>query len=224
MIDWGPFILTAQLALVTTFILFVIAIPIAYWLSKTKSIFKPVLEAIVSLPLILPPTVLGFYVLIALNPNNGLGVWLSEWFGIELLFSFPGLVVGSVIYSLPFMINPIHSGLTNVSPSLQEASYILGKSKTTTLFKVLLPTIKPALWTGIVLTFAHTVGEFGVVLMIGGNIPDQTRVVSIAIYEEVEAMNYATAHLYSFVLLVLSFSMLLIVYSLNGTYLKRFWK
>lgn len=224
MVDWAPIIVTAKLALVTTFVLFIISMPIAYWLATTTSRIKPIMEALVSMPLVLPPTVLGFYLLVVFSPGNVFGNWLQETVGLQLLFSFTGLVLGSVIYSLPFMVNPIQSGLINLPKNLSEASYTLGKSKIETLFKVLLPNIKPSLLTGIVLTFAHTIGEFGVVLMIGGNIPGQTKVASIAIYDEVEALNYKAAHSYSLLLFTITFVILVLVYSSNGGYLKKFWK
>lgn len=224
MMDWGPLILTFKLAIVTTILLLVVSIPLAYWLAYSKSRIKPVIETLVSMPLVLPPTVLGFYLLIAFSPSNSFGNWLNEWLGLRLVFSFEGLVFASIIYSLPFMVHPIQSGLSNLSVSLKEAAYVLGKSKTKTLFQVLLPNIKPALLTGVVLAFAHTIGEFGVVLMIGGNIPNQTRVASIAIYDEVESLNYSAANSYSLLLFVLTFSILLFVYLINGGYLKRFWK
>lgn len=222
--DWGPLILTFHLASVTTAILLLISIPLAYWLSYSRWKFKPVVEALVSMPLVLPPTVLGFYLLIAFSPSNPLGSWLLEYLGLRLIFSFEGLVLGSIIYSLPFMVHPIQSGFSNLSSSLKEASYVLGKSRLSTLFYVLLPNIKPSLLTGIVLAFAHTIGEFGVVLMIGGNIPGETKVASIVIYDEVEALNYAAAGNYSLVLFVLTFCILLSVYVINSGYLKRFWK
>ncbi|MDP4285281.1 MAG: molybdate ABC transporter permease subunit [Bacteroidota bacterium] len=222
--DWEPMILTLKLALVTTALLLIISIPLAYWLAYTKSRIKPVTETLVSMPLILPPTVLGFYLLVAFSPANAFGNFLANWFGIKLIFSFGGLVVASVIYSLPFMVHPIQSGFANLSPAITEASYVLGKSRTTTLFKVLLPNIKPSLLTGIVLAFAHTIGEFGVVLMIGGNIPGRTKVASIAIYDEVESLNYGTANRYSLILFAITFIILLTVFLINGGYLKRFWK
>lgn len=223
MMEWGPIILTFKLASVTTLILLILGIPISYWLASTKNRLKPLIETLVSLPLVLPPTVLGFYLLLAFSPQSALGAWLNQTFGLRLVFSFPGLVVGSIIYSLPFMVHPIQSGLSGLPDSLKEASQVMGKSNLTTLLRVLLPNIKPSLITGMVLSFAHTVGEFGVVLMIGGNIPNQTRVASIAIYDQVEALNYATAHRYSLVLLLLAFVVLLMVYLVNGGYLKRFW-
>ena len=187
--DWQPLILTFELALVTTLVLLLLSIPLAVWLVNTRSRIKPVLSTLISMPLVLPPTVLGFYFLLAFSPGNSFGKWIDEWLGIQLVFSFTGLVVASVIYSLPFMVHPIQSGLSSLPRSLSEASFVLGKSKWSTLRRVLLPNIKTSLLTGAVLTFAHTVGEFGVVLMIGGNIPGKTRVASIAIYDEVEALN-----------------------------------
>jgi molybdate transport system permease protein len=222
--DWEPLFLTFKLAFVTTIILLLVSIPLAYWLAFSKSKIKPIIETLVSMPLVLPPTVLGFYLLIAFSPSNGFGQWLDEWLGLRLVFSFEGLVFASVIYSLPFMVHPIQSGFSNLSKSLLEASYMLGKSKLTTLFKILLPNIKPSLLTGIVLAFAHTIGEFGVVLMIGGNMPGVTKVASIAIYDEVESLNYSAANSYSLILFALTFSILLLVYIVNGGYLKRFWK
>ncbi|WP_204356570.1 molybdate ABC transporter permease subunit [Arcticibacterium luteifluviistationis] len=221
MIDWQPIILTLKLAGLTSLILFVIAIPLAYWLSFTKSKWKPVFETLISMPLVLPPTVLGFYLLVAFSPSNAFGNWLNDWFGIKFIFSFAGLVIASIIYSLPFMVQPIQAGLSALPASLREASYTLGKSRFETLTKVLLPNIKPAILTGIVLSFAHTVGEFGVVLMIGGNIPGKTKVASIAIYDEVEALNYGAANQHSLILFAITFSILLTVYLVNGGYLKR---
>jgi molybdate transport system permease protein len=222
--DWSPIILTLELASVTTLILLVISVPISKWLSFSSSRIKPVMETLVSMPLVLPPTVLGFYLLLAFSPDSFLGQLLENWFGIRLAFSFPGLVIASVIYSLPFMVHPIQSGLSSLPRSLKDASQVMGKSYLSTLFKVELPNIKPSVLTGIVLSFAQTVGEFGVVLMIGGSIPDKTRVASIAIYDEVEALNYSSAHQYSLVLIILAFLILLVVYLVNGGYLKRFWQ
>ena len=224
MIDWTPLVLTFKLAAVTTMALGVLGIPLAYWLAYTKNRMKPVVEALVSMPLVLPPTVLGFYLLVAFSPSNSFGQWLERWFNLRLIFSFEGLVFASILYSLPFMVQPVQSGFSGISSSLQEAAYVLGKSKLTTLFKVLLPNIKPSLLTGAVLSFAHTIGEFGVVFMIGGNIPGQTKVASIAIYDEVEALNYTAANTYSIILFVITFTILLAVYLLNGGYLKRSWK
>lgn len=222
--NWEPLILTFKLALVTTVLLLVVSIPLSYWLAFSRSRVKPVVETLVSMPLVLPPTVLGFYFLVAFSPNNAFGAWLEAWLGLQLVFSFPGLVLASILYSLPFMVHPIQSGFSGLSPSLKEASYVMGKSRLTTLWRVLLPNIRPSLLTGIVLAFAHTVGEFGVVLMIGGNIPGQTKVASIAIYDEVEALNYAAANFYSAVLFAITFVILLLVYLVNGGYVKRFWR
>lgn len=171
--------------------------------------------------MVLPPSVLGFYLLLAFSPNNFFGEFLNEYFNIRLLFSFEGLIIASVIYSLPFMIHPIQSGLQNLSPSLKDAAYTLGISHRKTLLHVLLPNIKPALLTGIVLTFAHTVGEFGVVMMIGGNIPGVTKVASLAIYDEVESMNYDAANFYSLLLLMLSFAILFLLFVFNKKWKSR---
>ena len=222
MIDLNPLALTFKLAVVTTIILFFVSVPLAYWLAYTRWKGKPVIEALVSMPLVLPPTVIGFYMLLAFSPSNGFGGWLEDWIGLRLVFSFEGLVLGSVIYSLPFMVQPIQAGFSNLSPDLKRASYVMGKSRLTTLNRVLLPNIKTSLLTGIVLAFAHTIGEFGVVLMIGGNISGKTRVASIAIYDEVESLNYDAANTYSLILFALTFVILLSVYLLNGGYFKWF--
>ncbi len=220
--DWQPLLLTFELAALTTFILLMLGIPLAYALAFSRSRFKPVFETLVSMPLVLPPSVLGFYLLLAFSPQHGFGLWLAQTFDIRLVFSFAGLVIGSVIFSLPFMVHPIQSGLQNLPFSLVEASRTLGKSDFTTLRRVLLPNIKSALLAGVVLSFAHTIGEFGVVLMIGGNIPGVTKVASIAIYDEVESLNYGVAHFYALVLFVISFTVLLAVYSSNRRYMQLF--
>src|SRR5271154_3102325 len=206
--DEAPLLLTFQLALVVTAILFVISVPLAYWIVFSRNRFKYIVETLVSMPLVLPPTVIGFYLLIAFSPEYFLGHFLQSVLGIRVVFSFTGLVIGSVLFSLPFMVNPIKAGLQNSSYDLIEASYVLGKSPWETLRCVILPNMKPALLTGIVMAFAHTIGEFGVVLMIGGNIPEQTRLASIAIYNEVEALNYDTAGLYALILVAIFFSIL----------------
>jgi molybdate transport system permease protein len=215
MLDFEPFILTLKLAFTTTLVLFIICTPIAYWLAFSRSKFKVLIEAFVGLPLVLPPSVLGFYLLLAFSPQNSFGKFLETYFDIRLVFTFPGLVIASVIYSLPFMIQPIQSGFRMVPETLIETAYTLGKSKFTTLLKVLIPNIKAALLTGCILSFAHTVGEFGVVLMVGGNIPHETRMISVAIYDEVEAMNYHHANAYSSILLAFSFLVLVSVYLVN---------
>jgi len=206
--------LTFELAAVTTVILLLIGIPLAAFLAFSKTRFKSVAETIVSMPLVLPPSVLGFYLLLAFSPASFIGEFLTSH-GVRLAFSFEGLVVGSVLFSLPFMVHPIQSALSQVPRSIFEASYTLGKSKIETMIRVILPSIRHGLISGIVLAFAHTVGEFGVILMIGGNIPDETRVASIAIYDEVESLNYAMAHQYALTLFVVTFAILLIVYTLN---------
>ncbi|MDD3476546.1 MAG: molybdate ABC transporter permease subunit [Sulfurimonas sp.] len=207
--------LTFKLAGITTIILLFIGIPLAYYLSQTKSKFKPALEALVSMPLVLPPSVLGFYLLLAFSPQNAFGAWLDRVFDVKLVFSFEGLIVASIIFSLPFMVHPIQSGFSSLSSSLSEASYTLGKGKISTLWHVLLPNIKPSLLSASVITFAHTVGEFGVVLMIGGNIAGETKVASIAIYDEVEALNYGVANQYALTLFIITFAILLFVYAIN---------
>ncbi|HEX2530924.1 MAG TPA: molybdate ABC transporter permease subunit [Burkholderiaceae bacterium] len=218
--DWQPLLLTFRLAAVTTAILLVIGIPLAYWVAYTRTRFKPVVETLVSMPLVLPPSVLGFYLLLAFSPQHAFGQWLEQWLQMKLVFSFAGLVVGSVIFSLPFMVHPIQSGFQNLPASLIEASRTLGKPDLVTLFRVLLPNIKSALLAGTVLSFAHTIGEFGVVLMIGGNIPGVTRVASIAIYDEVEGLNYAAANFYAMVLFAITFLILLAVYASNRKWVR----
>lgn len=218
--DWQPLLLTFRLAAITTVILLIIGIPLAYWVAFTRTRFKPAIEALVSMPLVLPPSVLGFYLLLAFSPQHAFGHWLEQCFHLRLVFSFAGLVIGSVIFSLPFMVHPVQSGFQSLPPSLIEASRTLGKSDIVTLFRVLLPNIKPALLSGAVLGFAHTIGEFGVILMIGGNIPGVTKVASIAIYDEVESLNYAAANFYALVLFAITFTILLTVYIGNKKWLK----
>lgn len=213
--DWEPIWLTLRLAGITTALLLVIGLPIAYWLSAGRSFVKVICEVLITMPLVLPPSVLGFYLLIAFSPQHGLGKWLADHFNIQFVFSFQGLVLASVIYSMPFMIGPIKSALQQLPLSLSQASYTLGKSRMETFIKVLLPNIRSSLFTATVLTFAHTLGEFGVVLMIGGNIPHTTRVASIAIYDAVQNMDYAGANAYSLVLFALTFIIVLAVFIFN---------
>jgi len=213
--DLSPFWLTLRLALFTTVLLLFIAIPLASWLTGKKHLGKIITEVIVSMPLVLPPSVIGFYLLLAFSPGNTFGALLDKWFNTRLAFSFGGLLIASIIYSLPFMVHPIQSGLASLPVSLTEAAYSLGKTKWQTLTKVLLPNIKSSLLTGIVLTFAHTVGEFGVVLMIGGNIPGKTRTASIALFDEVEALHYNNANMYAVTLMAASFIILFILYAVN---------
>jgi molybdate transport system permease protein len=214
-IDPAPLILTLKLAGFTTAILFVIGLPVAWFLSETRLRFKPVLEAIFALPLVLPPSVLGFYFLIAFSKTGFLGGLWERLFGHQLAFTFDGLLIGSVVFSFPFMVHPLQAGFKAVPGRLCEASYSLGKSKLETLFRVVLPSMKGSLLTGGVLAFAHTVGEFGVVLMIGGSIEGQTKVASIVIYDLVESLDYHSAHMYAGILFVFSFIILMTVYTVN---------
>jgi len=213
--DFAPFLLSFKLAGITTLILFMIALPFAWWLSQTTSKSKPVLEAITALPIVLPPSVLGFYILVVLSPNSGLGSFFEEMFGLKLVFSFTGLVVASCFYSLPFMVQPLQNGFESLNKHMLEASYLAGKSKLQTIWYVALPNMKPAVITALIITFAHTVGEFGVVLMVGGSIPEETKVASVAIYEMVEMMEYGKAHIYSALMVAMSFVVLLLVYIFN---------
>jgi len=201
-LDLTPFILSFKLAGITTLILLILSLPLAWYLSQTSSKTKPFIEALTALPIVLPPSVLGFYILIVFAK-------------IDLNFSFTGLVIASCFYSLPFMVQPLQGGFESLNKNMLEASYLAGKSKFVTLFRVALPNIKPALLTALIITFAHTVGEFGVILMIGGSIPGETKVASIAIYEMVEIMDYGSAHIYSLIMLFISFVVLLSVYVFN---------
>ena len=220
-IEFTPFVLSFKLAAVTTLILFVIALPLAWYLSQTTSRAKPYIEAVTSLPIVLPPSVLGFYILYALSYNSPVGAFFEEQFGVKLVFSFTGLVIASCFYSFPFMVQPLQSGFESLNKNMLEASYISGKSKIETVLRVALPNIKPALLTAVIVTFAHTVGEFGVVLMVGGSIPGETKVASVAIYEFVEIMDYTSAHIYSAIMIVISFLVLLSVYLFNVKHNKR---
>jgi len=220
--SYEPFILSFKLASLTALILFCIALPLAWYLSQTRSRIKPFLEALTALPIVLPPSVLGFYILWALSYNSPVGAFFENTLGVKLVFSFTGLVIASCFYSLPFMVQPLQNGFESLNKNMLEASYIAGKSKLTTLFRVALPNMKPALITAIIITFAHTVGEFGVVLMVGGSIPGETKVASVAIYEMVEIMDYKSAHIYSAIMLGISFVVLLSVYIFNAKQNRRF--
>jgi len=214
-LNFAPFLLSFKLASITTSILFVLSMPLAWYLSQTKSKSKPIIEAITALPIVLPPSVLGFYILWALSQNSPIGSFFEEYFGIKLVFNFTGIVIASCFYSLPFMVQPLQNGFESINKNMLEASYISGKTKLQTVLKVAIPNIKPAIVTAIIVTFAHTVGEFGVVLMVGGSMPDETKVASIAIYEFVEIMDYESAHIYSGIMVLLSFMVLLSVYIFN---------
>jgi molybdate transport system permease protein len=219
--DWQALELTLRLALLTTLILVVLGTPIAWWLATTQRPWRGLVHAIVALPLVLPPTVLGFYLLVAMGPDGPIGT-LTTSLGIgRLPFTFAGILVASVIYSLPFMVQPLTVAFAGVDRSLLEASWTLGRSGFGTFLRIVVPLTATGFLTAAVLTFAHTVGEFGVVLMIGGNIPGRTRVLSIAIYEHVETIDYASAHALSALLLGFSFTVLALVYWLNRAHAVR---
>jgi molybdate transport system permease protein len=210
-----PLLLTAKLATVTTLILLVIGTPIAWWLANSKTKIKPLVEAVVALPIVLPPTVLGFYLLVILSPQSSIGGWWFELTGQALTFSFSGLVIASVIYSFPFVVQPIQNAFETVGREMMETAYTLGAKPIDAFFSVAVPLAKRGFLTGGVLGFAHTLGEFGVVLMVGGNIPGETRVISIAIYDHVETLEYGRAHELSAILLVFAFTIMLLMYLLN---------
>jgi len=208
---WQALWLTIRLAAVSTLLLLGIALPLAGWLDRTRARGAPLVEALVTLPIVLPPTVIGFYLLVAFGSQSPLGRAWIDLFGHSLAFSFPGLVLGSVIYSLPFAVQPIQTAFRDVDAALIEASCALGARARQTFWRVIVPAARGGLLTGAALSFAHTMGEFGVVLMLGGNIPGVTRVASIALYDEAQKLNYPAAHAYAIVLLVLSFVMLLVI-------------
>ncbi len=212
---FGPLLLSLQLAAVTMVILIVIATPMAWWLSRTQSRFKPAIQAVVALPIVLPPTVMGFYLLIVLGPYGAIGRWWVDVTGDALTFSFAGLVIASCVYSLPFAVQPLQSAFDGLGQKELEAARTLGASKLDAFFTIAVPLSIPGFLTAAVLSFAHTLGEFGVVLMVGGNIPGETRVVSIAIYDHVESLDYAAAHQMSIVLVVFAFVVLLSMFLFN---------
>ncbi len=213
--DWVPFWVSFQLGLWVTGLLLVIAFPLAWLFAFSKRGWVVWLESFLSLPMVLAPTVMGFYLLLFLSPNGPVGKFFLDTFGLRLAFSFPGIVFAGCVSSLPFMIAGLKTGLLGVPPSLLEASYTLGKGKWETLWRVVLPNMKAGLVSGMVLTFAHTIGEFGVVLMIGGSLPGVTKVVSIAIYEKVESLDFATAHLYALVLILVAYPGMLLLNQLQ---------
>ena len=217
----GPLWLSAQLALVTMILLIIIGAPIAWWLSQTASRWKAVAQAVVAMPIVLPPTVLGFYLLILLGPNGAIGSWWVELTGDALTFSFAGLVIASCIYSLPFAVQPMQNAFESLSRQTLEFAWTQGASKLDAFFSVAVPLSLRGFIAAAVLSFAHTLGEFGVVLMVGGNIPGETRVISIAIYDEVEMLNYDTAHQMSALLIVFAFFVLLAMYLVNRRWAKR---
>ncbi len=215
MIEWNAIFLTLELAAVVCVALLVIGTPIATWLSFTRWRWKFLIESVVALPLVLPPTVLGFYVLVALGSNSPIGRWYRELTGHGLPFTFEGLVIASIIYSLPFTVQPMVAAFSQVDRNLINASSILGASRMRTFLRIVMPLSAGGIVTGIVLSFAHTLGEFGVVLMVGGNIPGVTQTVSIAIYDNVQALNYAAANRMALLLMVFSFVTLSITYAIN---------
>lgn len=217
----GPLWLSAQLALVTTLVLLVIGTPLAWWLSQTPSKWKPAAQAVVAMPIVLPPTVLGFYLLILLGPDGAIGRWWVQMTGSALTFSFTGLVIASCIYSLPFAVQPMQNAFEALPRQTLERAWTLGASRVDAFFSVVVPLSVRGFVSGMVLAFAHTLGEFGVVLMVGGNIPGETRVVSIAIYDHVESLNYAAAHRLSLLLLVFAFVILLGMYVFSRRWATR---
>ena len=215
LLDPAPLFLSLKLALTTTFILLFLGLPLAWWLSVNKNLLTLIIEVFVTMPLVLPPTVLGFYLLIAFNPAHNPAKWLLEHFNLQLTFTFQGLLAGSLLYSLPFMVTPLKSAFQQIPESLSQASLTLGKSRFETFFLIILPAIKPAVISAIILSFAHTLGEFGVVLMIGGNIPGKTRLASMAIYDAVESMDYDSAGWYAFILFAATFILVSAVFVFN---------
>lgn len=217
--DWQAFFLTVKLAVLVTAILLVLGLPVAYWITYSHRRWKFLIEAVVGMPLVLPPTVLGFYILLALGSKSPLGRWWESLTGHTLAFTFEALVIGSVIYSLPFTVQPLAAAFSTVDRKFVAASATLGASRLRTFFRIILPLSVSGLLTAVALTFAHTMGEFGVVLMVGGNIPGVTRTVSIDIYDQVQATNYASANQTALMLLAISFVALSLVYALN----RRVW-
>lgn len=215
--------LSIKLATWVAALLLVLAMPLAYWLSQTRWRGKFLLEAVVALPIVLPPTVLGFYALMAMGPRGPLGLWWSAMFGSGLAFTFPGLVIASVAYSFPFALQPLLTSFEGVDPRLLEASAVLGAGRWRTFWRVILPLSVPGAITALVLSFAHTLGEFGVVLMVGGNLPGLTRTASIDIYDRVQSLDYAGAHRLSLALLLFSFAVLSLVYGMNRHVGRRIW-
>lgn len=207
--------LTGRLAGLTTLLLLILGLPVAYLLAYKRFWFKPLVEALISMPMVLPPTVLGYYMLVAYSPQHPFGNMIDNLFNIRLAFSFEGILLASVVFGLPFMIQPLQNGMSAIPTSLRDAASSMGKSRNTIFFRVLLPNMIPSIITAIALTFAHCVGEFGVVLMVGGNIPGETRVASIAIFDEVQSLNYEAANNYSLVLFLISLIILTLIYSIN---------
>jgi molybdate transport system permease protein len=218
--DWQAFWLTIRLASMVTAVLVVLGLPLAYWIAFSRWRWKFLVEAVVALPIVLPPTVLGFYVLVALGQRGPVGRWWQSMTGHTLAFTFGGLVIGSVLYSLPFAVQPFAASFSSVDSRLLAASSVLGVQKFKTFWRVIVPVSISGLITGISLSFAHTMGEFGVVLMVGGNIPGVTRTLSISIYDQVQDLNYSGANTTALILVAISFVLLSLVYSFN----RKVWK
>ena len=218
--DYSSLWITFKLSFIVTVLLLVVVIPMVYWMKNLSGYTKIFIESLVNMPLVLPPTVLGFYLLLAFGSQSELGLWFKDSLGVSFVFSFEGIVFASLIYSFPFMINPILNALKQLPSHLEEAAFTIGKSKWEAFRYVLLPNIYPAIWVGVAMTFAHTVGEFGVILMIGGSIPEVTQVASIAIYNNVEQLNYSAANELAFILFSFSFLILLFVNLINKRMVK----
>jgi molybdate transport system permease protein len=218
-IEWEAIGLSVRLAAIVCAVLLTIGLPLAYWLTFSRRRWKFLVESVVELPLILPPTVLGFYVLLAIGARSPIGEAWTQWFGRGLAFTFEGLVIASILYSLPFAVQPIAAAFSQVDTALLETSATLGASRLRTFARVLVPLSINGILTGAILSFAHTIGEFGVVMMVGGNLPGETRTVSVAIYDDVQALDYASANATALLLVVFSFLVLALVYALN----RRIW-
>lgn len=215
LVNWQAIWLSAKLASIVALTLLACGVPLAYWIAFTRVRWKFLLEAVVSLPLVLPPTVLGFYLLVAMGSRSPVGRWYNGWSGHSLVFSFQGLVVASVLYSLPFAVQPFAAAFSQVDQRLRDASALLGVSGMETFFRVIAPLSVGGIVTGVVLSFAHTIGEFGVVLMVGGNIPGTTRTISLDIYDKVQDIDYASANHTAILLLLFSFTVLVVIYGVN---------
>ncbi len=218
---FGPLWLSVQLALLTTFVLILVGTPVAWWLSQTQTRWKPAIQAVVAMPIVLPPTVLGFYLLILLGPDGAVGSWWVQLTGSALTFSFAGLVIASCVYSLPFAVQPMQAAFESLPRQYLERAWTLGASRLDAFFSIVVPLSVRGFVSGMVLSFAHTLGEFGVVLMVGGNIPGETRVISIAIYDHVESLNYSAAHQMSLILIVFAFVVLAAMFAANRRWLER---
>ena len=212
--DYTPFLITFKLALSTTVILFLVSIPLSYFLAFSKWKGKILFESLLMLPIILPPTVLGFYFLTYIGPGSSVGAFFEDYLGISFAFSFEGILFGSIIYCTPFMLSPMINGFRSIPGNIVESTYLLGKSRFNAMWYVFLPNMKRSIWSAVLLTFAHTIGEFGLILMIGGKM-DETNVASVAIFDEMNALNYDVAHHYSLLLLLISFVLIVVLHILT---------